>query len=660
MRGRCLRSKRLRALLWYAADGKCQGCGIDLPEHWHADHIVPYVVSKRTNIHEMQALCPACNLRKGISFMKLREHQSEFVDIMRRIRTGEPIRKIIVHVTPGGGKSALPVIAASELIRGGLADKLCWVAPRLSLVEQAEDSFLDPAWRLTLNHRYTIRASTNDLDPSRGTAGYATTKAALVQDSSGINAQEFERFRYILVIDEAHHVSADEDGGYYKAIRPLLDRAAFVILMTGTLERHKANGDLGRIAEIPYRDDPGGAKPDFDNLPPDTISISYGREQALHEHAIVPLHVVYHDAHAAWIDPDGDMVERTSFDLARDLSGAMRRAVLKTEFAFSLIDEAIDHWLRHRSQVYGKSKMIVVAPDQKTAKTYIAHILKRGIKAALAISNDGKEAQEAIKRFRKSDGKDKGTNCLVTVAMAYEGLDDKRITHICCLTDYRSRPWIEQMIARATRFNPDPAAGPWEGQWAYLFSPDDGDMRKILIRIKAEEIRAIGSRQPEPMISATGVGEGGMPPLFELTPGDIVPVGSRFTQARATDLDGSEQASYAEHAWLKQQLDAHNLGGTTTGLKSLLNSLGVAIPKLDVTIEQTSLLVTDSEEEKRLREAIQARCNWADNHLFERAFGKANGIVLAEFKKPRDQMTLPELRKCWAFVSRRFHKEMAS
>lgn len=62
---RTLRSKRLRALLWYAADGRCQRCGVELGDDWHADHIVPWSLTGRTNVHEMQALCRACNLAKG-------------------------------------------------------------------------------------------------------------------------------------------------------------------------------------------------------------------------------------------------------------------------------------------------------------------------------------------------------------------------------------------------------------------------------------------------------------------------------------------------------------------------------------------------------------------------------------------------------------------
>ena len=65
MTQRALRSRKLRALLWYAADGKCKRCGKPLPDEWHADHVEPFVKSKRTNVHEMQALCPTCNQKKG-------------------------------------------------------------------------------------------------------------------------------------------------------------------------------------------------------------------------------------------------------------------------------------------------------------------------------------------------------------------------------------------------------------------------------------------------------------------------------------------------------------------------------------------------------------------------------------------------------------------
>jgi len=63
---RTLRSPRKRRALFNAANGQCQQCGIALDPHdWHADHIEPWCRTRRTNVHELQALCPTCNLRKS-------------------------------------------------------------------------------------------------------------------------------------------------------------------------------------------------------------------------------------------------------------------------------------------------------------------------------------------------------------------------------------------------------------------------------------------------------------------------------------------------------------------------------------------------------------------------------------------------------------------
>lgn len=64
---RTLRSPRLRALLWLAQDGKCALCGEELDGDWEADHIDPWRVSHRTNVHEMQATHRRCNRVKGVS-----------------------------------------------------------------------------------------------------------------------------------------------------------------------------------------------------------------------------------------------------------------------------------------------------------------------------------------------------------------------------------------------------------------------------------------------------------------------------------------------------------------------------------------------------------------------------------------------------------------
>ncbi|MPZ13960.1 MAG: hypothetical protein GEU73_05985 [Chloroflexi bacterium] len=62
---RTLRSRRARALLARLQNGRCAICGDQLGDDWHADHIEPWSVTGRTNVHEMQALCARCNAKKG-------------------------------------------------------------------------------------------------------------------------------------------------------------------------------------------------------------------------------------------------------------------------------------------------------------------------------------------------------------------------------------------------------------------------------------------------------------------------------------------------------------------------------------------------------------------------------------------------------------------
>jgi 5-methylcytosine-specific restriction endonuclease McrA len=83
---RQLKRKSLRLALYIQADGKCQMCGDTLSASWHADHIIPYTHSGRTNPHEMQALCRPCNLKKGA---KLPTKGSENANVLEVIYGSE-------------------------------------------------------------------------------------------------------------------------------------------------------------------------------------------------------------------------------------------------------------------------------------------------------------------------------------------------------------------------------------------------------------------------------------------------------------------------------------------------------------------------------------------------------------------------------------------
>ena len=134
----------------------------------------------------------------------------------------------------------------------------------------------------------------------------------------------------------------------------------------------------------------------------------------------------------------------------------------------------------------GLGKLLVVAPDQENARRYL-DIVRRWIPAdqaadvAQLATSDTPGAHEAVAAFRLRPE----PSILVTVAMAYEGLDVPEVAVVAALTHIRSRPWLEQMVARATRV--DPNAGPYETQRALVFHPDDPLFQRFRSRMETEQ-----------------------------------------------------------------------------------------------------------------------------------------------------------------------------
>lgn len=471
---RLLRSKAMRALLWYAADGKCQICGGELGDDWQADHITPWSKTHKTNVHDMQALCAKCNREKGN--MGWRRHQADMDGLAKRITSGaSSCRTILADVTPAGGKSLLPVILAARLIPAK-ADRICWVVPRRNLQRQAERSFMEPFARKLLDHTQLIRISTNDYDPCRGHQGYVTTYQAIAW-APKLHADEFDRHRYILVLDEPHHV--EEGSEWHNKLQPLIDKAAFVLLMSGTFER----GDRKPIAFLPYRE--GEKQRQFPDFQPNetTAVIRYNRSHAIGEQAIKPLEFRHLDGQLEWIDGDGVKQRIDSFEQSTNDSEALFTA-LNTNYAKQLLTECVQDWQAYKKK-NPRAKLLVIAPRIKVAREVYQRVLEGlGVKSIVATSDDSDSALLAIERF-KGDKKPE-IDALVTVMMAYEGMDVPAITHVACLTHIRSKPWLEQALTRAARV--DSKAGAYEQQYGRIWIPNDSiAANEVIAQIEAEQ-----------------------------------------------------------------------------------------------------------------------------------------------------------------------------
>jgi hypothetical protein len=197
--------------------------------------------------------------------------------------------------------------------------------------------------------------------------------------------------------------------------------------------------------------------------------------------------------------------------------------------------------------------------------------------------------------------------------MAYEGLDVPQVTHICCLTQIRSTPWIEQMVARAVRI--DKGAGAYGSQRAHVFAPRDPKFMEIISRIREEQAPVLADQREgfgKEKEQAEGEGGGQSGP-------DITPIASSMTDTREV------------HVGLDHQLD-------------LFPDTGQAIE-------------TVKERETRIREEINTRVNrFAFQHRYEHQ--RINTELKHAMGKARDLMTLPELERLLEHVRKYYPVEM--
>ncbi len=272
----------------------------------------------------------------------------------------------------------------------------------------------------------------------------------------------------------------------------------------------------------------------------------------------------------------------------------------------------------------GLGKLLVVAPDQENARRYLELVrgwLPRGQarRVAAIATSDTPGAHAAVAAFRLRPE----PSILVTVAMAYEGLDVPEVAVVAALTHIRSRPWLEQMVARATRV--DPNAGPYASQRALVFHPDDPLFQRFRIRMETEQ--GTLARPPQPRGKQTP-----LPFWVEPEPAKdgIVPLESNALALRfSTLLPGPELAMRRP-----EQAQSELLEPPSVGERRLRARLGELV---------AAQAVEDEAGRAGLRGGIAGAGLY---HRYNAALKRVSG------DKSRAQMTLSELEAAIGWLER--------
>ena len=528
---RYLRDPGLRAILYRNANGLCHKCNNPLPNDWHADHVIPWSVTQRTNVFEMQALCPACNFRKGDKTVqrlpvfefnkdKYRIGQRDAFDetILRIQHRGESHTAIVLptrygksdymrmtglHLVHQGAVSGVMVMTPSRVLRNQMvnAEKLAqsfrWYETKLERIN-SRGTRRSGIFPYNMSDRPEIQKMVDSELVATTTSMVSRNLATIVHWIDHLKS------RYgvypVIFVDEAH--TASNQTAWGKTIEALANAHAYIVLCTAT----------------PYRTD-GQPIPGFQI---ETISAEeMSGQQRLGAHIylrqgqrVVYKMVAHHITtfQQAWQESVLCQVSRESFDVdLREhgmdgyedylLSGlgetSSRRALNEAVRSPAVIREGVRRLVRNlryrRKDAPETAGIVFVGADDGSqlddeqdevsnqSVNQYANMVREAIqedglefKVVIATSKIDGDPAQAIEEFAKGP---RGGDVLVVKMMASAGLDIARLKVALDLSTVRTPVSFVQRIMRiCTRWDRD--AGEPVLRATYI-TPDESRGREL-------------------------------------------------------------------------------------------------------------------------------------------------------------------------------------
>ena len=480
---RRLFNQQQKQALYWMAEGRCENCGIPLPNNWHADHIQPHAEGGLTDVSNGQALCPKCNLEKGSkpmlkqwpSHISLRRWQEQF---LTKYDADEKPDFLLV-ATPGAGKTIASLKVAHTLINSGIVQRVVVVCP----TDHLRTQWLHDAARVHIQLNKLQMNWDNQIALPSDYVGLVTTYAQVAMKADHLRAYT-SKFKTLVLLDEIHHCGDLDHLTWGQAIRRAFDPAVRRLLLSGTPFR----SDNSQIPYVPYVRD--SVSPAVSHSKPD---YTYGYGDALKDEEVVR-HIVFPgwDGEFTWSDWYGEE-KKASFQnpLNKTESGYRLRTAINAsgQAMRTVLTKAHQKLDDVRRDGHTNAGGLVVAQDQTAAKT-LAKIVEEvtGEKPILAISETGDEASAEISRFR--DGSQKW---IVAVKMVSEGVDIKRLRVGVYATNVTTDTFFRQVIGRVIRW--DSKWNSLEDQTAWFYVPEDAELVRLMKGVKDEIIHSVEEKQ---------------------------------------------------------------------------------------------------------------------------------------------------------------------
>jgi superfamily II DNA or RNA helicase len=484
-----------RRALYAVAGGRCEDCGNELVPGWHADHRQPWSTGGQTDVLNGQALCPACNLKKGsgemIEFEGLRPWQKRFVKLYR-VWTQQVFSLVVL---PGGGKTVAALFAANEWQREAVKPRLIvFVVPTRYLCKQVQKS---------AKRDFNLEMQTTEFDGSikPGMNGLVMTYAGLDNNSEVLRTLS-ARYDVLAVLDEFHHLGESASWGI--SAKNAFENASRILAMSGTPWR----SDAGRIPFLPIDDQTGEY----------VIHSKFDWPLALEEHPRIIRDLAFRPFHgsANFLEKrTGKTLSLNSREILSDdeesrcLKGRLRESLYQGD----ILKEAYTRLMRVRQSKPDAACLVVCMDIDHAEKVAKRWEQVTGEMPTLAHSDwdrmEGSARQrDPIETFKQSTDK-----CIVSVRQVSEGVDIPRLMIGVYLTNYVTELYFRQFVGRIARHQ-----GTDVDEEAYVFMPHHSKLTLFADKITELQALALQRRQeaeadlqPDPAdtVSPSNAGEGG-------------------------------------------------------------------------------------------------------------------------------------------------------
>jgi superfamily II DNA or RNA helicase len=490
-----------RRELFVLAGGKCQSCGVDLPDDWEAHHKEAHSEGGPTDIGNGEALCPPCHRarhaeRSGTSGMFVKDYswQEKSIDHFMRYREdfyheepGRFKRAYLNEVSPSGGKTIFSMKLAARMIEAGLIDRVIWCVPK----DNIKDGFGDDARLVEIAEQKRfigikcIRVDTRVTASPKAHLKYhhgAVITYQALPSWYGYLELLAKTYRLMFVFDEAHHGSAgekeDDDAMnvWGEVMRRCREISHAVVCMTGTpLRSDQKRIPFVRYREIETSDGRSGyqVKSDYSFSYLDAVTAGIARRLICRNiDALITCEAE---------DDDGEIQIATRPITAIPTTELKRKQVKNAVFRSDY--KAMDKMLKMaRDECAAMRKtdpdaaILVIGrrDDVSGGRNSLARIAGRisalFSEAAVTVeSADSKGARRDIRAFKRGEGV-----WIVAKEMISEGTNIPRLRIVVILRDIGNETFYQQLVHRVTRNDAEDrpqdaiviqAQFPWLHQW---------------------------------------------------------------------------------------------------------------------------------------------------------------------------------------------------